>query len=583
MFILGINEAIGAAAVLLNDGHIIAGALEERFTRLKNQSGFPTYATAFCLKKAGIKAEKIDLVVLSYADPYPHFMLKKENEHPDIAPAALRYLRDTAPKMEYMFPPINFFTDFGRNLYYKFYEQKNQRRQADEIAKKLHISAHKIVRIDHHLCHALSGYYSSPLSQKEPLLVFTNDGAGDQTSASVSIMEFGKQKILARTPHTHSLGLFYSAITGHLGFKAHEEEYKIMGLAPYGKSMKSIIKVFEKLIWIEELAFNSSIPSRQYGLYLYHYLRNERFDNIAASTQKYFETLLCTWIKNAISRTNIQSIVCSGGSFLNVKANMEILRLPVVKKAFFMPSCGDDSNAIGAAYFGYIKESTKKFASVPPLQTVYFGPSFSDSEIKNAIRKIHGVSVLEVKNISVPAAKLLAQGEVVARFSGEMEFGARGLGNRSILADPRKSELVEQINHQIKMRDFWMPFAPSILEEMASKYIVNPKKITAPFMIVAFATTSLGKKVLKAAMHPYDKTVRPHIVSIQDNPKFYALIKEFKRITGIGALLNTSFNLHGEPLVCTPTDALSTFLRSDLKYLVMENLLISKKVYEKNY
>ncbi len=575
IFILGLNEALCSSAALLKDGKIIAGASEERFTGIKNQWGFPKKAIKFCLNYAGITSKDLNLVVLSYLDPYTHFTFNRAKERQDLAPNFLLKLRDLAPKIEYNFPFLNPLTDSFRKLYYLIYQPINQNKQIHDIAYSLGINRDKIIRMDHHLAHAYTAYYSNPKRSDIDTLVLTSDGAGDQICSSVYVVKGNKFKLISKTPHSHSLGLFYASITHYLGLKPHEDEYKVMGLAPYAKKSAQINKiysVFKKLIWVEGLKFNSSIPSRHFGFYLRDKLHFFRFDSIAAAAQQLTEDLLTEWIENAVKKIRIQNLAVGGGVFQNVKANQKILNLKKVKEIFFMPSPGDETNAIGAAYYGYQLKS-KTFTS--PLADLYLGPQYSEKEIKKALSKFPKLKAKKLKSISKVVAKLLVDGEIVARFSGRMEMGARALGNRSILADPRNLDAKEKINKMIKMRDFWMPFAPTILAEN-NIYLKNPKKVHSPFMMLAFDTTDEGKKTLAAAIHPADQTTRPQILKKEDNPKYYEIIEDFTRLTGVSALLNTSFNIHGQPIVCTPEDALKTLMSSGLKYLSLEDFLVSK-------
>ncbi len=576
MNILGINEALGASAAILKDGEIVAASLEERFTRIKNYWGYPKKAINFCCDYAGIKPDKMDLVVLSYTDPYPHFTINRAQETKSATPKFLTRLRDVAPQLEYRFPFINPITDLGRLIYYNYFAQINERLQAQAIAGFLNISPDKIIRANHHLIHAYTAYYSNPY-KSNPTLVLTCDGAGDKLCATIYQVINGKFNLLAKSLHLHSLGLFYAAVTAFLGLNAHEDEYKVMGLAPYAKTgtWHDIYSMFKQLIWVDRLEFKSKIPSRHFDFFLNENLRRVRFDYIAAAAQQFFEDTLLTWIKNAVNQTRVRNVVVAGGVFLNVKANQKITKLKEIKTVYFTPSPGDDTNAFGACYFGY-KQLQPKF--IPkPLAHLYLGPEFTQIEIKEILKKYKEYRVTNPENINKTVAELLATGKIVARFAGRMEFGARALGNRSILADPRRLEVKHTINHMIKMRDFWMPFAPSILSEDATRYLLNPKKIAAPYMTLAFETTSQGQKDLAAAVHTFDKTVRPQILDNIANPAYYELIQEFKKMTGVGALLNTSFNIHGEPIVCSPQDALSTFKISGLTFLQLENVLISKQ------
>lgn len=267
---------------------------------------------------------------------------------------------------------------------------------------------------------------------------------------------------------------------------------------------------------------------------------------------------------------------------MNVKLNQKISELKEVKEVFFMPSCGDESTSIGAAFLGYLQTCRGRGIKpkIAPIRDLYWGPDFSSKEIESFLKNEGFRKKYSIKKVDDPervVAKFLAKGKIVARLRGRMEWGARALGNRSILVHPSLTEIVPVLNEQVKNRDFWMPFAPSILAERANDYLINPKKIPAPYMIIAFLTTPRGRKELRAAIHPYDFTVRPQIVEKSRNESYYRLIKEFEKITGVGAVLNTSFNLHGFPIVLGPKEAIYVFENSGLEYLVLENYLICKR------
>jgi carbamoyltransferase len=338
------------------------------------------------------------------------------------------------------------------------------------------------------------------------------------------------------------------------------------------------VPVFENLITLDSsngLAFRSRYRSDLFPLYLERNLRGHRFDAVAGSLQKHTEALLTALVSNAIHVTGVRRVGLAGGVFMNVKANMLVAQMPEVEDLFIFPSCGDESTAIGSAYWAYFHTQGHRPA---PLLNLYLGPAYDDevSQFMEVQKRDEKYQVKKPDCIEERVADLLAQGKVVARFKGRMEWGARALGNRSILAHPSNPDIIRVINEQVKNRDFWMPFAPSILEERAHDYIVNSKNIPAPYMILAFESTELARRELRAAMHPYDYTLRPQIVKQEWNPSYHRLLKAFEERTGIGGILNTSFNLHGEPIVCTPADAFRVFDCSGLEYLAIGEYLIRK-------
>jgi carbamoyltransferase len=307
-----------------------------------------------------------------------------------------------------------------------------------------------------------------------------------------------------------------------------------------------------------------------------------RFDGIAGGAQRLLEEALLGWARLMHARYGGDRLALGGGVFMNVKANMLLGAEEWVRDLFVFPSCGDESNAVGAAYLGYLELCRRRGVTPAPraFGPAYLGPRLDDTEIEAVIRKRdlatrHAVS--EPARLEERIAELLVTDGVVARCAGRMEFGARALGNRSILANPSDHRVVGVINRMIKARDFWMPFAPTVLAERAADYLVNPRGLASPYMMLAFPTKSERRDEIVAALHPQDATARAHILDEPWNPEYHRVIREFERRTGIGAVLNTSFNLHGEPLVCSADDAIDTFERSGLPHLALGRFILSKK------
>jgi carbamoyltransferase len=411
------------------------------------------------------------------------------------------------------------------------------------------------------------------------------DGSGDFVSSTVSIWRNNSLERVASTRDADSLGLIWSQITQLLGMKPVEHEYKVMGLAPYAPvegTEKALQRIRPLVTLNDDLTFRTSFATmwevnhfESSGL-----LQGLRFDHIAAGLQKMTEDLLTRWVANAIEKYGMRTVVFGGGVFMNVKANMKIAQMSQVDKAFFMPSCGDESLAIGASQYGHYLISGQ---APKPLEDLYLGPAYPAGKIEEELEFGHESLRWERYNdIDIVVSELLAKGEIVARFDERMEWGARALGNRSILADPNDWDVVKKINIAIKQRDFWMPFAPTILAERAIDYVSSPSpsKVNGEYMIVAFESTEKVPGTMKAAMHPYDLTIRPQLLRKEHNPRYYRLIERFSELRGKSGILNTSFNLHGEPVVCSPKDALSTFRRSGLDYLAIGNYLVTKKSSE---
>ena len=310
-------------------------------------------------------------------------------------------------------------------------------------------------------------------------------------------------------------------------------------------------------------------------------IKFQRFDVIAGAVQKLLEERVSEWISNAIKKTGIKNVALTGGVFMNVKVSMVVAGMKEVESIFVMPSAGDESTPIGGCFYGYLLycEKNKLNFNPKPLEDLYLGPEYSDKYVEEIIKKQDLKNKYKIKkynNINYKIAHLLAKGEIVSRCTGKSEWGARALGNRSILANPKNKDTIRVLNETIKDRDFWMPFTPSILDKFEKVYMINPKKIFSPYMALAFESTKKAREDLPAAMHPYDFSLRPQIVTKKYNKDYYEIIEEFSKLTGIGAILNTSFNLHGEPNILTPEDALHTVENSDLKYLAVGHYLFEK-------
>ncbi len=592
VYILGINESHVASAALLRDGEIIACASEERFTRNKGQWGYPAKAIDYCLDYAGILPREVDMVVFGFKNLSLFIHGNPSQEVSTFTSALIRFTRSMRTWIMFLIgaaPWAYRIYDFlYKTAYSWFLWWSLERPHRVFVASVFRKKEDEIIAMDHHQAHAIGAYFMSPFAGKDesdPVLVVTNDGMGDDVCSRIYLVRAGRWKELASTPNAYSLGWLYLYVTEYLGMKPNEHEYKVMGLAPYAhqKSAQPLVDLFRSLMWVEGLTIRSKIPALSYYRFLETHLAKKRFDLIAAAIQVFTEEILTTLIKNALRKTKAQALVLGGGVFMNVKANMEISKLPEVKNLFVMPSCGDESTAIGAAYYGYQKYCRDKGHTfrLKQLHTLYLGPAFEEAEIEKIVKEFgrrHGaVAISKPPVVAKAVAKLLKEGKIVARFDGRMEFGARALGNRSILANPSDRNVIRLINDQIKGRDFWMPFAPVILEEYADSYLVRPRGLKSPFMMIAYQTRARARNELIAALHPYDYTARPQILERKDNPDYYDIIDEFRKLTGIGALLNTSFNIHGDPIVCTPNDALATFYHSGLGYLLIGKYLLAKR------
>ena len=375
-----------------------------------------------------------------------------------------------------------------------------------------------------------------------------------------------------------------SRATKLMGMAPWQDEYKIMGLAPWGEKKKAIaiVEKFREMWQLDGLQYRNQCGYAGDALveYMRKHFKDVRFDYMAFGIQKILEELLTGWVENNVDHYRIPQIACAGGVFLNVKANKRIMELPQINNAFWFPAAGDDSIAIGAGILGTLKIQEKNHVKrhIQPMKNVYWGEPIENA-IEDYIKTndLNGFEVEKPDNIDLKAAQLLANNEIVARCTGRMEYGPRALGNRSILANPSNIENIQILNEMIKSRDFWMPFAGTILDNATSRYLKNPKNISSPYMILSFDTNPKNRQEIKAATHQSDGTIRPQILTQEMNPGYYQLIKRFEELTGIGGVLNTSLNLHGDPMVNLPEEAIHVLTHSALKYLALGPYLISKQ------
>ncbi len=432
---------------------------------------------------------------------------------------------------------------------------------------------------DHHLSHAATAYYGLRSSPREKYLVLTCDGAGDKLSASVRVWSGTHCQEIASTPEGDSLGAVYSWITFGMGFVPLEHEYKLMGMGPYAsdRAAEETAKIFHRYLRLRPDGLGFQRGTRRQTHFLHECferdLRGMRFDYICAGLQKFTEDLLCDWVQHAVRATGVGRVLAAGGVFMNaVKANKRIAELPEVESFEAFPSCGDETLSIGAYYL----EAAKRFGdeSVKPLAHFYLADAPQENDVLVALKK-SGFHYEKPADIADAVAERLAAGHPVARCAGPMEFGARALGNRSILADPRSQDVVRVINRMVKKRDFWMPFAPMVKEERQHDYLKNPKNLRSPFMMMTFDTKDNFRDLI-AAVHNADLTCRAQILAREHNPAVHDILNAFERRTGGGVILNTSFNLHGFPIVRTASEALDVLRDSGLEYLQLGDYLVHK-------
>jgi len=594
MKILAITlEKCSGCAVLI-DSKIVFSTSEERYSRIKSDSSFPRNSINDALSFSGLKGVDFDKVIicgntLSLLAPlmneYSTFSVDdqiramEEYWYPNLVLGKNKsFLEVFKDKINLEQFPFN--TEIGKN--FDIFKLHNPYTEEDGIAVSnffkqiiasfLGIEQEKIIHMEHDWCHAAYGFYGSPIRDDNTLIV-TADAWGDDLSGTLSFYSKEKRKIERVKEYNHKdfqLARIYRYTTLVLKMLANEHEYKVMGLASYynGPIIEKVEKVFDKMLQNDGLEFVFNKDVLDIYDYLKNNLKNFRFDHIAAGLQSFTEKILVEWFSNAVSEYNSTSVVFSGGVSMNVKANMKISQIPKIEKFFVCGAGTDETLPIGACYHW------AEMNGIEPksLDTLCLGSNATYDE-----KDISSLSQYTINkfNSEEQILEKILENKIIAVCRERMEMGQRALGNRSIIADPRTRFSVEKINNSIKKRDFWMPFAPVILSEYQDLLIENPKKIDSPFMTIAFETKD-GKNKFPAAVHQADGTARAQLLKKEQNPILWNLIFKFYEKTGIPALLNTSFNLHGEPIVRTIQDALRVFEKSELEVLWLDGHIIEK-------
>lgn len=588
-----------SSAAVVDDQHVLAASHQERFSRKKNDDRFPIDAIRSCLEQSGLNANDLDGVAITSLHTYMDALLAGQYSHWGVQDyiyeqhhrwkPALYEEQSTAALCDVMPSLENLDAYPGRAYWEGLLElsASDRQEQFDQdlnamVAQAVGVEESKVFRIEHHRCHAMYAYYAAPF-RNEPVLALTVDGWGDGLNATAGVVDnHGHYKRMFSTADC-TIGRIYRYVTLVLGMKPNEHEYKVMGLAPYGKEKYAnrALEVFRKTLYVDGLEFKYAMKPKDCYFWFKEQLEGERFDTIAYALQAWTEELLAAWVQNAIEATGISTVVLSGGVAMNIKAMGRVADLPEVKKIFVGGSGSDESMSLSAGFClreDFCDSSDEwEPTAVAPITSLYLGPKASHNEEMQVVATLDRASYEIVENPGADqVAGLLASGLILARCAGPMEFGQRALGNRSIFADPKNIEAKERINAAIKNRDFWMPFAPVILDEYWENYLVNPHKAYSPHMTIGFDTTPEGYQAMKAACHPADKSARPQMLVEELNPQVYAILECFSQRTGRGALLNTSFNFHGSPIVNTPEEALEVLTGSDLDALLLNHYLIVK-------
>lgn len=578
MLTLGVHNGHTATACLMQDGVVLACISEERIVRNKEQSGFPGKAIEECFRITNLTPADVDHVgVCSFM---PQIGDVKWGDPPFYKHAFAIAAKVTPSALLQRSQNIGLVQSLSKIMF-----RKRRERLTQQIVD-LGIAEDRIEFFEHHACHAATTYYTNwNRDHNEPVLVITLDGSGDAVCATLNIGENGELKRIASTFNYNSICDFYTYVTTFLGMKPMSHEYKVMGMAPYASEhgLQKVVDHFRSYYKISpkdplQIINTSGVWKWQFYDRLHNDLGMARFDSVAGAVQQVFEEVVIQWVKNAMEATGAKHLALAGGGFMNVKLNDQILNLPGVESLFVFPSCGDESNPVGACVLAALSKGYKA-EDIKPLGMIDWGTAYTNDDAQRAIEAKLDPKKFTVgkhDDINSEIAKKIADGKVIGRMEGRMEWGARSLGNRSIIADPRDSAIIAKINRAIKMRDFWMPFAPAILDSYRDRYVDLREDYRSPFMTIAPESREEAHTAIPAGLHPFDRTARCQIVDPHHHPSFHDLISKYEALTGVGGVLNTSFNLHGEAVVMTPEDAIHTFINSDLDVLQIENYMIEK-------
>lgn len=609
-YIIGINWEQNSTACLFNNGKLLGSLSEERISRVKNDERYPKAAIDFLISEHNVSVEEIEAVCYIskawapghiLARHYTNFTIsdyikeQKELWYPKIfegkdSMSMLNVFEskldlDQYPGKEYWKEIVQSLDGTSAHASDKSLEELGQKIRSDVVKLHIGIDHEKIHFLDHSFGHAAYAYYSCR-DQRKPKLVITLDAFGDHVNYSAHIFKRDSQNKVSNSLVTKGdnfiIGRLFRYTTLLLGLKPNEHEYKVMGLAPYCKKKyyKDLLDKLHDIQKVEDLNFvYTNRPKDMYFSFKELY-EGERFDTIAGALQGYTEDLISTWVGNLVKETGLRDLCFAGGVAMNVKSNMVISKLNSIDSLHVPPSPDDSSQAMGAVY-SYLHNkniSSDTYEPIVSLESAYLGcePNNNSDDLTEAELERAGY-VIKKDNISHRAAQILASNLVIGRISGKEEFGARALGNRSILANPGNVEIKIKINEKIKDRDFWMPFACSILESKAEEYLdLDVPRSSYSFMTNCCFSSEAGKKLIPAALHPYDQTCRPHLVLKESNEGYEALINDFASITGIYAVLNTSLNLHGLPIASSLKDAIHVFVESDLDAILTESYIAIK-------
>jgi carbamoyltransferase len=544
-----------SSACIARDGELLFAVAEERISRIKHDAGFPHNAIRACLDFAGVRPDQLDAICAGW--PAPHRMLLSD-------------LKSFA-KGQFPFNYHNFL-----NVTRSYASLAHQSGGFKRFTYQFGPTKAQMRFVDHHLAHAISAYSYGGFDKAAVVVM---DGRGAWEASSIWYGHDGKLDHVLTIPWPNSLGLFYAQFTQYLGFVPNSDEWKVMGLAPYGNPGVNLgefislnhesYRVNAPLLF-ERNSGTSAIAKRLGPERTPESEIDDSFKNIAFAVQDACEVAMLALVKLATEKTGCRNVCLAGGVALNSKANGKIQASGMVDHIFIQPAASDDGVALGAVFAPYLDNGGR--LPMRPLRHAYLGPEFSDAEIEKALIT-YKLRASKLSNVAVTTAELLANGKIIGWFQGRMEFGPRALGHRSILADPRDPEMNAKVNNAVKFREWWRPFAPSMLKEVAGEYLEHA--CDSPFMILTNPVRPEKRDVIPSVTH-VDGSARPQTVEKEISPLYWNLINEFGKRTGVPVLMNTSFNLRGEAIVNTPTDAMRTFFSSGMDALVIGSYLVEK-------
>jgi carbamoyltransferase len=554
---LGFNysQMHDSSACIARDGELLYAVAEERISRIKHDARFPHLAIRACLDFAGVRPDQLDAICAGW--PAPYEML----------------LSDLKSFAKGQFP-LSY--DNLLNVTRSYASMAHQNGGFKLFTNRFGPTKARMRFVDHHLAHAISAYSYGGFDNAAVVVM---DGRGAWEASSIWSGHDGGLDHVLTIPWPNSLGLFYAQFTQYLGFVPNSDEWKVMGLAPYGSpgvnlsefisSDQEIYRVNAPLLFERHNGI-SAIAKRLGPERTPESEIDDSFRNIAFAVQDACEVAMLALVKLAVEKTGCRNVCLAGGVALNSKANGKIQASGMVDNIFVQPAASDDGVALGAVFAPYLDGGGR--LPMKPLRHAYLGPEFSDAEIEKALRT-YKLRASKLEDVAAFTAELLANGKIIGWFQGRMEFGPRALGHRSILADPRDPEMNAKVNNAVKFREWWRPFAPSLLKEVAGEYLEHA--CDSPFMILTNPVRPEMRDVIPSVTH-VDGSARPQTVEKEINPLYWNLINEFGKRTGVPVLMNTSFNLRGEAIVNTPTDAIRTFFSYGMDALVIGSYLVEK-------